>query len=40
MFVEDTLNVKLPLDGPQWRMFGQMYTDPDSGKTNLLMIWK
>ena len=39
MFVEDILNTKLPLDGPQWRVFTQKYKHPDDGKTYLIQIW-
>lgn len=40
MFVEDNINVKIPLDGPQWRFYGQLYKRPEDGKTYMLQIWK
>ena len=40
MFIEDNINVKMPLDGPLWRMYGQKYTDPDTGKVSFIVIWK
>jgi len=39
MWVEDNLNEKIPLDGPQWRIHGQMYTN-EEGVTGMLMLWK
>jgi NRPS condensation-like uncharacterized protein len=40
MFVEDNINVKIPLDGPQYRVFTQNYVDPDTGKKYFVQIWK
>jgi len=40
MFVEDNLNVKIPLDGPQWRAFVQPFKDPETGKDYYIQIWK
>lgn len=40
MFVEDNINIKIPLDGPQWRFYGQLYKRPEDGKTYMLQIWK
>lgn len=38
-FVQDNINVKLPVDGPLWRMVIMKYDDPD-GKGKSIMIWK
>lgn len=40
MFVEDNINIKMPLDGPQWRAWTQPYKDPEDGKEYLVIIWK
>lgn len=32
MFVEDNINIKMPLDGPQWRSFNFHYEDAKDGK--------
>lgn len=40
MFTEDNLNIKIPLDGPQWRVYTQHYKDPLDGKQYFMQIWK
>jgi hypothetical protein len=38
-FMRDNINKKVPLDGPQWRVWGQKMTDAD-GKEYTTTIWK
>ena len=38
-FVQDNLNTKLPLDGPQWRVWFTKIKDHD-GKDYTVQIWK
>lgn len=38
-YIRDNLNIKMPLDGPQWRVYGQIYRNSD-GKDELILIWK
>jgi hypothetical protein len=36
MFIEDNINVKMPHDGPTWRMYCQDYVNPEDGKKYIL----
>jgi hypothetical protein len=40
MFIEDNMNTKLPLDGPQWRAWFLNYKDEVDDRTNIVMIFK
>jgi len=38
-YVEDNINQKLPLDGPQWRCYAHKFTD-ENGKDYVIQKWK
>ena len=40
-YCQDNLNLKMPMDGPQWQLHYQNdFVDPDDGKKKCLVVWK